>query len=206
MLAGLRQHVTYANVVTTLCLFIVLGGSSYAAVALKRNSVRSAHIKNGQVKRPDVARNAIDSSKVRNGSLLNQDFAPGQLPAGAQGPPGPAGAQGPAGTDGAQGVQGPPGSALAFAAVDSNGNVEESRSKNITDANVTRPSAGLYCFDNLAFTPQNVVATPRAQLNTWISATLGGGFDCEADDDAVIKTGASGSTTTVDRNFSVLFN
>jgi hypothetical protein len=135
VLARLRPHLTYANVVSTLCLFIVLGGSSYAAVTLKRNSVRSKHIKNGQVKRPDVARNAIDSSKVRDGSLLGQDFAAGQLPVGAtgqQGPPGP---------------QGPAGSALAFAHVASNGDVDESQSKNVSDAMVAAGGNGRYCFD-----------------------------------------------------------
>jgi hypothetical protein len=100
VLGRFRPRLTYANVVSTLCLFIVLGGSSYAAVTLKRNSVRSAHIKNGQVKRPDVARNAIDSSKVGDGSLLSQDFAPGQLPDGPKGEPGATGAQGPPGVSG----------------------------------------------------------------------------------------------------------
>jgi hypothetical protein len=116
VLARLRPRLTYANVASTLCLFIVLGGSSYAAVALKRNSVRSAHIKNGQVKRPDVGRNAIDSSKVRDESLLGQDFAPGQLSAGPRGPqgePGPQGAQGAQGEQGRQGEQGAPGAAGA---------------------------------------------------------------------------------------------
>ena len=191
MLTKLRRHLTYANVVSTLCLFILLGGSAFAAVRLSRNSVRSAHIKNAQVKNPDLGANAVNSPKVGDGSLLAQDFAPGQLPQGEKGEKGDTGA---------------PGSALAFAAVDSNGNVQESLSKNVGDANVSRPSAGLYCFDNLPFSAQNVVATPRAQLNTWISATLGGGFDCEADDDAVVKTGATGTSTTADRNFSVLFN
>ena len=115
-MTNLRPHVTYANVVSTLCLFIVLGGSSYAAVALKKDAVRSKHIKNGQVKRPDVARSAIDSSKVGDGSLLAQDFAPGQLsagPQGAQGERGLQGAQGAQGEQGRQGEQGVPGAAGA---------------------------------------------------------------------------------------------
>jgi hypothetical protein len=56
MLAKLRNHLTYANVVSTLCLFILLGGSAFAATRLSRNSVRSVHIKNGQVKTPTCAR------------------------------------------------------------------------------------------------------------------------------------------------------
>jgi hypothetical protein len=82
---------------STLGVFILLGGTAFAATQLRKNSVRSKHIRNGQVKRPDLARNAVDSSKVRDGALLLRDFAPGQLPAGAQGPQGEQGLQGPQG-------------------------------------------------------------------------------------------------------------
>jgi hypothetical protein len=85
MLTKLRNHLTYANVVSTLCLFILLGGSAFAATRLSRNSVRSKHIKNNQVQSVDV----------KNASLLEQDFAPGQLPAGPQGPKGDQGASAP---------------------------------------------------------------------------------------------------------------
>jgi hypothetical protein len=40
---------TYANVVATLALFVALGGASYAAVTLPRNSVGSAQLRNGSV-------------------------------------------------------------------------------------------------------------------------------------------------------------
>ncbi len=80
MLTKLRRHLTYANVVSTLCLFILLGGSAFAATRLSRNSVRSTHIKNGQVKRADLRASAVNSAKVGDASLLAQDFAPGQLP------------------------------------------------------------------------------------------------------------------------------
>jgi hypothetical protein len=79
MLTKLRRHLTYANVVSTLCLFILLGGSAFAAVRLSKNSVRSKHIKNEQVRSVDV----------KNASLLSQDFAPGQLPRGDKGDRGP---------------------------------------------------------------------------------------------------------------------
>ena len=79
----------------------MLGGSAVAAVKLTRNSVRSTHIKNGQVKRVDLGRNAVDSSKVRNGSLLAEDLAVGQLP------PGPKGDKGETGDRGPQGDAGP---------------------------------------------------------------------------------------------------
>ena len=52
----LRSHLTYSNVVSTLCLFLVLGGGAYAAFHLPKNSVRSKNIVNGQVRSPDLAR------------------------------------------------------------------------------------------------------------------------------------------------------
>jgi hypothetical protein len=91
MRGSIRGRLTYANVMATIAVFIALGGSSYAAITLKKNSVRSKHI----------APNAVNSKKVKDRTLQARDFKPGQIPAGApgaQGPQGPAGAQGPAGS------------------------------------------------------------------------------------------------------------
>jgi hypothetical protein len=89
----LRRHLTYANVVATLCLFIVLGGGAYAATKLPKNSVGAKQISAGAVRSPEV----------RNGSLLRKDFKAGEVPAGSQGPAGPAGERGPAGPTGPAG-------------------------------------------------------------------------------------------------------
>jgi hypothetical protein len=51
----IRAHLTYANAISTLCLFLVLGGGT--AVALNgSNTVFSDDIVNGQVKEPDLAK------------------------------------------------------------------------------------------------------------------------------------------------------
>jgi hypothetical protein len=86
---------SHSTMIAYLALFIALGGSSYAAVKLKRNAVISSHIRNGHVKRADIGRNAIDSPRVRDRSLLAQDFAPGQLPQGEKGATGEKGEPGP---------------------------------------------------------------------------------------------------------------
>ena len=90
MLSKLRPHLTYANIISTLCLFIVLGGSSYAAIQLSKGSVKTKHI----------AKNAVTTKKVRDASLLAQDFAPNQLPQGPKGDTGDTGSQGPRATPG----------------------------------------------------------------------------------------------------------
>jgi hypothetical protein len=55
MAGRIRDRLTYANVVATIALFVALGGGTYAAFNLPRNSVESKHIVNGQVKGGDVA-------------------------------------------------------------------------------------------------------------------------------------------------------
>ena len=77
-------RLTYANVMATVAVFIALGGASYAAIKLPKNSVGTKQIK----------KNAVTSSKVKNGSLKANDFAAGQLPKGPQGIPGEKGEKG----------------------------------------------------------------------------------------------------------------
>ena len=121
MLSSLRPHLTYANVISTLCLFIVLGGTSYAVAT---GSIDSRAIKNNAVRSKDIRNNDVRSTDVRDGALLAEDFKPGQLPVGPQGPPGAQGlqgAQGPKGDKGDPGETGntgAPGTARAYALVD----------------------------------------------------------------------------------------
>jgi hypothetical protein len=99
-MARIGSCLTYANVMATVAVFIALGGSSYAAVTLSKNSVKTEQIKNGQVKTADLGANAVTGNKVKDHSLLARDFKLGQLPAGAQGPTGATGPQGPTGGTG----------------------------------------------------------------------------------------------------------
>ena len=65
----MRPRLTYANVVSTLALFLVLGGGfAYAA-----NTVFSSDIVDGQVKTADLDGGAVTSEKVADQSLLGRD-------------------------------------------------------------------------------------------------------------------------------------
>ncbi|MEK6273434.1 MAG: hypothetical protein AABM42_12460 [Actinomycetota bacterium] len=70
----IRGHLTYANVISTLCLFLLLSGGT--AVALSgSNTVQSDDLGPGsQVKAPDVAANAVNGSDVLNNSLTLSDL------------------------------------------------------------------------------------------------------------------------------------
>jgi len=76
MMSRVGAHLR-SNAVAYLALFVALTSTSVAAVALQNNSVLSRNIKNGEVKRPDIARNAVDSSKVADRSIRQADLAPG---------------------------------------------------------------------------------------------------------------------------------
>jgi len=108
------------NVVAYAALGIALGGTSYAAVGLPRNSVGPLQLKDGAVTAKKLAKNSVSTLKVQDHSLLAADFKKGQLPRGATGAAGPAGPAGPAGAAGqvgATGATGPTGAVTNLWAV-----------------------------------------------------------------------------------------
>jgi hypothetical protein len=84
----LRRHLTYANVMATGAMFVALGGASYAAVALPRNSVGAKQLK----------AHAVTPSKLSKSTRA--------LVHGSTGPRGPKGDAGPRGGTGAPGAAG----------------------------------------------------------------------------------------------------
>jgi hypothetical protein len=90
----LRSHLTFANVVACIALFVALGGTSVAAVSLKKNSVGSKQIKNSSLTGADIKNSSLGSTDIKNRALLAKDFKSGQLPAGARGATGAQGAAG----------------------------------------------------------------------------------------------------------------
>lgn len=76
----LRGTLSYANVVSTLCLFLVLGGGmAFAATKLGKNTVGSKQLKKNAVTAAKVKANAITGAKVKDGSLTGADLQNGSL-------------------------------------------------------------------------------------------------------------------------------
>ena len=75
MLRRLSAHLTYSNVMATIAVMIALGGTSYAATSLKKNSVTSRTIKNGQVKTADLANGAVTNAKLADSSVNSAKIA-----------------------------------------------------------------------------------------------------------------------------------
>jgi hypothetical protein len=158
-MSRLRPRLTYANVVSTLCLFVVLGGSATAARVL----ITGKNVKDGSLTGADIKKDSIVSSHIKNGSLLGEDFKAGQLPAGPKGDTGPQGPKGDSGSQGAKGdagSQGVAGTAKAYAFVNANGTIDANFSSGVTQAMVTHGAGqSSYCISGLAFAPKNAVAT-----------------------------------------------
>jgi uncharacterized protein DUF5907 len=75
MLAKLRPRLTYANVISTIALFVALGGTSaYAA-----NTIFSSDIVDGEVKTPDVAAGAVTATKLGAGAVGTDKLAGGAV-------------------------------------------------------------------------------------------------------------------------------
>jgi hypothetical protein len=92
---GIRERLSYANVMATLAVFIALGGTSYA-LTLPRNSVGSGQLKSRSVGNSEIKGSAVTSTKVRARSLRLSDLSHSARAAlrGQAGPPGPAGPSG----------------------------------------------------------------------------------------------------------------
>jgi hypothetical protein len=95
-MSWIRPHLTFANVVSVLALFVALGGTATATLLVTGNNV-----KNDSLTGADVRNSSLTSLDVKDRSLLARDFKAGQLPAGAQGPQGVPGVAGPKGDSGA---------------------------------------------------------------------------------------------------------
>jgi hypothetical protein len=70
----LHQRLTYANVMSTLAVFIALGGSSYAAVRIRsndiaNNSVRGIDVRNRTLSERDLKRNVLTGRSIRESRL-----------------------------------------------------------------------------------------------------------------------------------------
>jgi len=93
-----RRRPSPATVISLIALFVALGGTSYAAFGIPRNSVGSQQVINGSLQTADLSSKAIGKLRGRRG------------PAGALGAAGPKGDTGPSGAQGSTGAQGPAGS------------------------------------------------------------------------------------------------
>jgi hypothetical protein len=61
----IRNHLSFANAISMIALFVALGGTSLAAVQLAKNSVTAKQIKKNAVGVSEIKKNAVRASEVR---------------------------------------------------------------------------------------------------------------------------------------------
>lgn len=86
---AIGRRLTYANVVSTIALFLVLaGGAAYAAKVakksvgpsqLKANAVTTAKIKANSITTRKIKRNAIANAKIKDGAVESEKIADGSV-------------------------------------------------------------------------------------------------------------------------------
>jgi len=199
----IRQRLTYANVMSSLAVFLVLGGgAAYAArkisshdlrggsvttAKIKRHAVTGAKIKPGAVTTAKIAKEAVNYGRLANASVSVEKLVPGFVAPAAE--------------------------KLSHAANVSSGGVVLAGSLGISQANVTHPSPGFYCFSGLTAAPMGGVATvdySESGENVEIQLGIGQGSVCPAGTQAFVNTRrlisfkVKESTESIDAGFFVV--
>jgi hypothetical protein len=66
---SLRQRLSYSNVISTLCLFLLLGGGAAIAAGLAKNSVGTKQLKKNAVTTAKIKKDAVTGAKVKESTL-----------------------------------------------------------------------------------------------------------------------------------------
>jgi hypothetical protein len=73
-------RLTYANVMSTMAMFLVLGGATaFAAASLGKNSVGTKQLKAGAVSAAKLGKGAVTASKIKAGAVGGGALAPGSV-------------------------------------------------------------------------------------------------------------------------------
>jgi hypothetical protein len=194
----IRKRLTYANVMSSLAVFLVLGGgAAYAAkkigsnelrggsvttAKIKRNAVTASKLKAGAVTTAKIAKGAVSYGRLANGSVSVEKLVPGFVA--------------------------PAADKLSHAANISSTGVVLGGSLGISQANVTHPSTGFYCFAGLTPAPVGGVATidyAQAGKNITIQLGTGQGPVCPAGTQAFVDPReSSGKFEGIDAGFFVV--
>lgn len=149
----MREKLSYANVVSTICLFLLLGGAAFAAVKLPKNSVGTKQLKNNSVTTAKIKNGAVTGAKVQVSSL-------GTVPSAASA----TFAANAANAANADALGGLPPSAFAKQDMVRSATISESGfqpgfSSGISASQFVHTGEGVYCFKKLSPPPITAVAT-----------------------------------------------
>ncbi len=230
-----RKRLTYANVVSSLALFIALSGATaFAVQQLPEKSVGKRQLRPGAVISSKLRKNAVTAPKikalaVKNGKLANGVVTTPKLGAGAV-----TGAQlaaaavtgdkiandavtgdkvvesslseVPSAGKASSAVTAQSANPIVFARITSDGFVDPSNSKGLTDADVDSPQLGVYCIKVPAFAPRGGQASAQSEggnKETIAQIKVGGTGECPVPQ-VEVRTWAAGKAETVKAAFYVM--
>lgn len=78
-MSTVRKHLSVANVLSCLALFVALSGATYAATTASKNSVKAKSIAKGAVTAPKLRNGAVTRPKIRNGAVIGTKIAVGAV-------------------------------------------------------------------------------------------------------------------------------
>jgi hypothetical protein len=210
-LKQIRKRLTYANVMSSLAVFLVLGGATAFAATkiganqLKANSVKTGKIvkeavtagklKNGAVTTGKLANGAVTNEKIADNAVTNTKIANGAVTGGKIG----------TATVTRANIAEAKFIPRAYALVNFKGKVEASP---FTDGipNATTPVPGTYCFD-LAFSPIHAQATGEADgegndlASVALAGTKGGLTNCPGGTDVEVEMWDTGVDEETEEEF-----
>ena len=74
----MKKHLSFANVLSCVALFMALSGAAYAAT-LGKNAVKTKNIANGAVTAKKVKNSSINAAKIANGAVIGSKIANGAV-------------------------------------------------------------------------------------------------------------------------------
>lgn len=150
----IRQRLTYANVMSTIAVFLLLGGgAALAAKKMGNHKIGSGQLRGAAVTRDKIKRGAVTASKIRKGAVKANKISQGAVTNAKL-------------ANGAvtleklvPGFAAPTAEKLSRAANVSVAGTVLAGSVGIAQANVSHPKVGFYCFSGLNPAPVGGVAT-----------------------------------------------
>ena len=184
----IRKRLTYANVMSSIAVFLILGGgAAFAAKKIGRNQLKSGSVTAAKIKRNAVTSskikpNAITTAKIAKGAVTNGKLAAGLVDA----------------TKLAAGFVSPAAEKLTHSANISFEGAVLAGSLGIAQPNVAHAATGFYCFSGLCPAPVGGVATidySEAGEDVEIQLDVGQGPVCPAGTQAFVNTRVGTSKT-----------
>lgn len=183
----IRKRLSYANVMSTIAVFLLLGGGAAIAAKhrakrigtnqIKASAITTGKIKAGAIASSKLAPGAVDGSKLADGSvstskISGQAIGTGQLQNDS--------VNGEKVNESTLSEVPTAGSAnpYVFAKVAANGIVDASLSKGLTSPNVSHPQTGVYCVGVSSFAPRGGQVSAGEASAQIATIAVGGSGPC----------------------------